>query len=108
MLPKSLRLVAFAASAPFFGVLAGELPAQSSGPNIVYILADDMGLGDVRSYTSAAGQAGVDSPVDTPNIDRLAATGMRFTNAHSPSAVCTAPDLSDCGCPELFYLAPNE
>lgn len=51
-------------------------------PNIVYILADDLGLGDVRSYTT-------NSPVNTPNIDSLATSGMRFTNAHSPSAVCT-------------------
>lgn len=51
-------------------------------PNIVYILADDMGLGDVRSYTA-------NSPVDTPHINRIAERGMRFTNAHSPSAVCS-------------------
>jgi arylsulfatase A len=56
--------------------------ALAGPPNIVYILADDLGLGDVRSYTA-------NSPVDTPNIDRIAASGMRFTNAHSPSAVCT-------------------
>ena len=52
-------------------------------------MADDMGFGEVRSYTSAAGQAGVNSPVNTVNIDRLSTAGMRFTNAHSPSSVCT-------------------
>jgi arylsulfatase A len=51
-------------------------------PNIVYILADDMGIGDVRSYTP-------DSPVNTPNIDRIANAGMRFTDAHSLDSVCT-------------------
>jgi arylsulfatase A len=51
-------------------------------PNIVYILADDMGVGDVRSYTA-------DSPVNTPNIDRIANAGMRFTDAHSLDSVCT-------------------
>ncbi|MAT70407.1 MAG: arylsulfatase [Planctomycetaceae bacterium] len=56
-------------------------PAEAP-PNIVYILADDLGLGDVRSYTPQ-------SPAPTPNIDRIAVGGMRFTNAHSPSAVCT-------------------
>ncbi len=56
---------------------------------MVIIMADDMGFGDVRSYTSASGQAGVNSPVNTVNIDRLATSGMRFTNAHSPSSVCT-------------------
>ncbi|MFP4193111.1 MAG: sulfatase family protein [Candidatus Hydrogenedentota bacterium] len=59
---------------------------QSSGgagtPNIVYILADDLGWGDPKCYNP-------DSQVDTPNIDRLASEGMRLTDAHSPSAVCT-------------------
>ncbi len=51
-------------------------------PNIVLILADDMGYGDPRCYNPA-------SKIPTPNIDRLAKDGMRFTDAHSPSAVCT-------------------
>jgi arylsulfatase A-like enzyme len=51
-------------------------------PNIVLILADDLGYGDVRCYNA-------DSKVSTPNIDRLAAEGMRFTDAHSPATVCT-------------------
>ncbi|MCM4167122.1 N-acetylgalactosamine-6-O-sulfatase [Arenibacter antarcticus] len=51
-------------------------------PNIIYILADDMGYGDVSIYNS-------ESQIKTPNIDRLASEGMRFTDAHSPSAVCT-------------------
>lgn len=51
-------------------------------PNIVYILADDLGYGDVSCYNP-------DSRIQTKHIDRLAAEGMRFTDAHSPSAVCT-------------------
>ena len=51
-------------------------------PNIVVILADDMGYGDPGSYNPA-------SRIPTPNIDGLAGEGMRFTDAHSPSAVCT-------------------
>jgi len=51
-------------------------------PNIVLILADDLGYGDVSCYNSEA-------KVPTPNIDRLAKSGMRFTDAHSPSTVCT-------------------
>lgn len=54
----------------------------SVAPNVVYILADDMGCGDVSSYNSAAAWT-------TPNLDRLTQGGMRFTNAHSSSAVCT-------------------
>lgn len=51
-------------------------------PNIIYILADDLGYGDVGAFNS-------DGKIKTPNMDRLAAEGMRFTDAHSGSAVCT-------------------
>lgn len=51
-------------------------------PNIVYILADDLGYGDVRCLNP-------ESKIPTPHMDRLAAEGMTFTDAHSPSAVCT-------------------
>jgi len=51
-------------------------------PNIVFIMADDMGYGDVGCYNP-------ESKIPTPNMDRLAKEGMRFTDAHSPSAVCT-------------------
>ncbi|MHC4455867.1 MAG: sulfatase family protein [Planctomycetota bacterium] len=51
-------------------------------PNIVFIMADDMGYGDVTCYNP-------DSKIPTPNMDRLAKEGIRFTDAHSPSAVCT-------------------
>ena len=53
--------------------------ARADTPNIVYILADDMGLGDIRSYNAT-------SPVNTPNIDRIANEGMRFTNVRFPRA----------------------
>jgi arylsulfatase A-like enzyme len=56
--------------------------AAATPPNIVYILADDYGYGDVGCYNP-------NSKVPTPNIDRLAAGGMRFTDAHSGSAVCS-------------------
>ena len=51
-------------------------------PNIIYILADDLGYGDVSIYNQG-------SKISTPNIDNLARQGMRFTDAHSPSSVCT-------------------
>jgi arylsulfatase A-like enzyme len=50
-------------------------------PSIVVILADDVGYGDVGCYGAAR--------VDTPNIDRLAKEGLRFTDAHATSATCT-------------------
>lgn len=51
-------------------------------PNIVYILADDLGYGDLACYNPKA-------KVATPHMDRMAAEGMRFTDAHSPATVCT-------------------
>ncbi len=51
-------------------------------PNIIFILADDLGYGDVSAYNSQ-------SKIQTPNIDFLCNNGIMFTNAHSPSAVCT-------------------
>ncbi|WP_186775827.1 sulfatase family protein [Rubripirellula tenax] len=52
-------------------------------PNIVYILADDLGYGDVQCLNPERGK------IETPRMDRLAAQGMVFTDAHSSSAVCT-------------------
>ena len=51
-------------------------------PNIIFILADDMGYGDVKALNPAG-------KIATPNIDRIAGSGVVFTNAHSSSAVCT-------------------
>jgi len=56
--------------------------APDARPNIVFILADDLGYGDVSCYNDQA-------KVPTPNLDRLARAGMRFTDAHSPATVCT-------------------
>jgi arylsulfatase A len=61
--------------------LGGKAPAVEK-PNIVFVLFDDMGYGEPQSYRA-------DSRLKTPNIDRLAAAGMRFTDAHSAAAVCT-------------------
>ncbi len=56
--------------------------AKPAHPNLVYILADDLGYGDVHCNNPQG-------KIPTPNLDRLAAQGMRFTDAHSGSAVCT-------------------
>ena len=56
--------------------------SHADKPNIVFILADDMGTGDVQSLNP-------EGKIATPNIDSLAENGMAFTNAHSTSAVCT-------------------
>ena len=51
-------------------------------PNILFILADDLGYGDVSCYSK-------ESKISTPYLDKLASQGMRFLDAHSPSTVCT-------------------
>jgi len=63
--------------------LAVQAPraAETIKPNIVVIFADDLGYGDLGCYGAMH--------VQTPNIDRLASQGRRFTDAHSASAVCT-------------------
>ena len=68
----------------FCSLLVATLTSVSvaSPPNVVLIFADDMGYGDVTCYDAK-------SKIHTPNLDRLAKGGMRFTDAHSASAVCT-------------------
>ena len=56
--------------------------APASRPNVVLVLADDLGHGDLGCYQA-------ESKVPTPNLDAIAAAGLRFTDAHSPSSVCT-------------------
>ncbi len=64
----------------FFCLAQSVTAGASKRPNILLILADDLGYGDVGCFNS-------ESNIATPNLDRLAAQGMRFTDAHSP---CTA------------------
>ena len=71
-----------------FVLLAGiffscnEKKSESVLPNIVFILADDMGYGDVSCFNE-------NSKISTPSIDKLAADGVMFTDAHTSAAVCT-------------------
>jgi len=76
----------------FISILCACLAASTTGstargepdrtrPNIVVILADDIGYGDLSCYGA--------TKVKTPNLDKLAAQGMRFTDAHCAAAVCT-------------------
>lgn len=59
-----------------------NLLSATNTPNIILILADDLGYGDIGIYNP-------NSKIPTPNLDRLARQGMLFTDAHSPSTVCT-------------------
>ncbi len=66
----------------FFGVLLVSGAAAADRPNIVIIYADDMGYGDL-------GIQNPDSKIPTPHLDQLAREGMRFTDAHSSSGICS-------------------
>jgi arylsulfatase A-like enzyme len=55
---------------------------KANHPNIIFILADDMGYGDLGCYNP-------ESKIPTPNMDELASQGIKFLDAHSPSALCT-------------------
>lgn len=59
-----------------------ETSQNQDRPNIVYLLADDLGMGDIGCYNA-------DSKIPTPAMDELAKDGMMFTDAHTNSAVCT-------------------
>jgi arylsulfatase A-like enzyme len=66
------------------GILGGGLSAQqrkAKQPNIIFILADDLGYGNLTSFNKK-------SPIPTPNIDRLAAEGIKFTRFYSGNTVC--------------------
>jgi arylsulfatase A len=76
------KVMRFYASALFLGMILMGKAAATSPPNIVFILADDLGYGDVACYNPQ-------SQIPTPNLDQLAKEGMRFTDAHSPATVCS-------------------
>ena len=65
--------------APPAAMHAGDAPKQK--PNIIVILADDLGYGDVSCYGA--------TKIKTPHIDRLAREGMKFTDAHTAASICS-------------------
>jgi arylsulfatase A-like enzyme len=78
------QLLSSAAAATTLACLSGPLLAAAPRrrpPNVIMIYSDDLGYGDVGCYGA--------TEVKTPNIDRLAAEGVRFTQGHCPSATCT-------------------
>ena len=64
-------------------IVCSALNAEQAKPNIIYILADDLGYGDVQCLNPDRGK------IATPHMDQLAAEGMMFSDAHSSSSVCT-------------------
>src|SRR5258708_40304766 len=77
MLSMNRRHFLSSLAAPMMPALGAE-----SRPNLLYILADDLGWGDLRCYNP-------ESAIPTPHGDRFASQGVRFTDMHSPSSVCT-------------------
>jgi arylsulfatase A len=71
----------------------------TSLPNIVLILADDLGYGDLQCYNEK-------SRVPTPHLNRLASEGLRFTDAHSPCTVCT-PTRYSLMTGQMAFRVPN-
>src|SRR5436190_7711638 len=89
MIRSQARAICFAAGVLLLGLCAGESaeppasrlrPRPPRPPNIVFILADDLGYGELGCY----GQ----ERIRTPNLDRLAAEGMRFTRCYAGTTVC--------------------
>jgi len=77
--PAILFVIALTALSNLFPTLLSAATARR--PNIVFILADDLGYGDVGCYGA--------TKIPTPNMDRLSQQGLRFTDAHCTSATCT-------------------
>jgi hypothetical protein len=75
--PLSLGLIATSLLLPFTGITA----AEPSPPNLVVFLTDDTGWGDIACYGNRT--------VSTPNVDKLASEGVRFTQGYSSSGVCS-------------------
>ena len=64
--------------------------AQSKQPNVIFMLADDLGYGDLSSYNPRAnGVAPNNTPIRTPHLDRMAQNGARFTDFHSAAPICS-------------------
>ncbi|MEM6691251.1 MAG: sulfatase-like hydrolase/transferase, partial [Planctomycetota bacterium] len=61
---------------------------EASKPNVIFFMADDMGMGDTSAYQSFTGSAD-EVQVHTPSMERLARMGVRFTDAHTPSSRCS-------------------
>ncbi|MFH6991735.1 arylsulfatase [Flavobacterium sp. FlaQc-48] len=79
---KNINLLSILLIVQFsFAQLTKVKTNYSSLPNIIFIYTDDLGYGDLSSYGA--------TEISTPNIDKLANEGLKFTNGHSSSATCT-------------------
>lgn len=79
---RTLNRLLLIAGCLLVGCAQENKETEKAPPNIIYVLADDLGIGDVGVYIP-------DGKIKTPNLDRLASEGIRFTDAHTSSSVCT-------------------
>ncbi len=82
---KKVLLTTFAVTVLAAALTTPDHPVPTSKPNIIFVMADDMGYGDLGCYRSA--ETGPEL-IHTPNIDRLAEEGMKFTQFYAGSTVC--------------------
>jgi arylsulfatase A-like enzyme len=80
-LSAAMAAGALAATSPVAGAATSDKPTAGAQPNVLFILADDLGWGDLGCYGRP--------DYRTPHLDRLAAEGARFTQAYAASPVCT-------------------
>ncbi|TDQ13710.1 arylsulfatase A-like enzyme [Algoriphagus boseongensis] len=79
---KNLSLLIFLFGIGLLFPSCSSKPKEEKKPNIIFILADDMGYGDLKAFNPG-------SKIRTPHLDQLVKEGMIFTDAHTTSAVCT-------------------
>ncbi|EDM26938.1 sulfatase [Lentisphaera araneosa HTCC2155] len=83
MISKKISLVVIFLS-------AFSLFAEAKPPNIIFMLADDLGYGDLSSYNpNAEGEAPNNTPIRTPTLDSMAKNGVRYTDFHSAAPICS-------------------
>lgn len=88
-LMRTSSTIALFATILSFALSSASSAADHRGmrPNVVYVLADDIGIGDLGHYQRD--RTGKKEIVPTPNLDRLIEQGMRFDNAHSSTSLCS-------------------
>ena len=85
---KNTRKILFSAALLSSGLRLAQTTTAEKSPNVIYIMADDLGIGDLGCY----GQR----QIKTPNIDGIAQNGMKFMQHYSGSTVqCSVPFVSD-------------
>ena len=84
----NLRLFPFTFLMSLSGILSAK--AENTRPNVIFMLADDLGYGDLSSYNPQAnGLAPNNTPIRTPNLDLMARNGARLTDFHSAAPICS-------------------